>query len=274
MSYHRSKIGTSLNKKRHMSLAKKIGAYFIFLLFFISLAILGLTKDQARIKDIVVSGNASVSTGDIVKLVNDEININYLWIIPTDNIVLLRRSEIINQILSNYKKIGNVRISFNSIDKIEILITERESKNLWCKGKLSDMRVCYFMDLDGFVFENAPIFSEGVFPKYFGLITETNPIGQFYFKNQFKNISELYNLLKKTSFIPAYFYAIDPHEYEIYLLNGGKILINDKKSFESSLLNLQALVNGGYIKDDPESIKKIKYIDLRFGNKVNFELVK
>ena len=131
---------------------------------------------------------------------------------------------------------------------------------------------CYFMDSDGFVFQEAPVFSKDTFTEYFGLITETNPVGQYYFNNNFKNISSLFNILKKMSFEPEYFNAINEHEYEIYILGGGKILMNDKKSFESSLINLQALVSDGYIKTDTDSIKKIKFVDLRFGNKVNFEL--
>jgi len=270
----RSNIGASLNKRRHAGLIKKVGAYFIFVLFFISLAVLGLTTEKVRIKDVVVSGNSSVSTDNIMKIVDDEINKNYLWIIPTDNILLLHRAEIKNQILDNFKKIGSVRILINGIDEIEIVVIVRESKNLWCKGTPADAKDCYFMDSDGFVFEEAPGFSEDAFPEYFGLITGGNPVGQFYFKDNFKNISSLYNTLKKMSFWPKYFNALDEHEYEIYILGGGKILINDKRSFESSLINLQALVNNGYIKNDAESLNKIKYVDLRFGNKVNFELNK
>lgn len=270
----RSNVGTSLNKKRHISLAKKIGAYFIFVLFFISLGVLGLTKEQAQIKDVIVSGNSSISTEDITNIINNEMDKNYLWIIETNNILLLRRGEIEKQILDNYKKIGKVSILMRGIDKIEIAVTERESKNLWCKGTPIAAGECYFMDSSGYIFEDAPTFSEGTFPQYFGLITERDPIGQFYFKNNFKDISSLYNTFEKMSFPPKYFNAVNEHEYEVYLSGNGKILINDEKSFESSLTNLQALVDNNYIKNDADSLKKINYIDLRFGNKVNFELNK
>lgn len=271
---YRSNIGASLNKKRKLSLIKKIGAYSIFVLFFITLANLGLTTDQARIKDIVVTGNSSVPADNVMKIVSEETKIYYLWIIPTDNILLLRRTDIKNKILDNNKKIGSVSIIMHGIDKIEISVVERESKNLWCKGMSADTKNCYFMDLDGFIFEPAPIFSEDTFPEYFGSIFVENPVGQYYLKNNFKDISSLYNTFKKMAFLPKYFNAVNEHEYEVYLLGGGKILINDKKPFISSLINLQALVDNGYIKNDAASLKKIKYIDLRFGNKVNFEILK
>ncbi|MFH1455087.1 MAG: hypothetical protein ABIF22_02085 [bacterium] len=268
----RSNISVSLNRKRQKSFIKKLFAYFIFILFSISLAVLGLTNNKVRIKEIIVSGNFSVSTLDIIKLANSEINKYYLWIIPTDNLFLLRRSKIENQVLDYFKKIGYVKVWIRGIDKIEITIKERESKNLWCKGTPISSKDCYFMDSSGFVFEEAPKFSEDTFPEYFGLITEVNPIGQIYFKDNFKNIFGLYNGLKNMSFEPKRFNALNEHEYEVYILGGGKILVNDKKSFESSLINLQALIDNKYIKNDAVSLKTIKYIDLRFGNKVNFEL--
>ena len=52
-----------------MSLLKKIGVYFIFILFFICSANYGLTANAVRIKNVVVSGNNSVATEDILKIV-------------------------------------------------------------------------------------------------------------------------------------------------------------------------------------------------------------
>jgi len=271
MAYQRSNIGASLNKKRKVSFFKKMMAYFIFVLFFVSLAVWGLSTEQVCIKNIMVTGNTSVPTDNIMKVVNGELNKNYLWIIATDNILLLRRAEIKKQILDDNKKIGEVSIFIRGV---EISIKERESKNLWCNGKSFDLKNCYFMDTNGFVFEKAPIFSEDAFPEYFGLLKEGDPVGQFYLKDNFKEVSSLYNAFKQIAFIPKYFNAVDEHEYEVYILGGGKILINDKKSFESSLINLQALIDNGYIKNDTASLNNIKYVDLRFGNKVNFELIK
>ncbi len=272
MASLQSNIGASLNRKRKLSRIKKFGAYFVFILFFLSLANLGLTNQKVRINNIEISGNSTVLTDKIMEIVENSLNVKYLWIIPTDNIILLRRSEIKNHILNNFKKINSVDISIHGINKIEITVTEREVKYLWCKGTPISQKDCYFMDTEGFVFERAPVFSEDAFTEYFGLILDENPIGQTYLINKFKDITGLFSAFEKMSFQPINFNTVNEHEYEIYIVGGGRILINDKKSFESSLTNLQALVDNKYIKNDVESLKKIKYIDLRFGNKVNFEL--
>ncbi len=270
--HSRSNISTTLRKKRHASLRKKIVICSIFVLFFISLCILGLTTKEVRIKDIKVSGNLSVSSENVLNIVDTEINKNYLNIIPTSNIFLLRQTEIKNNILNNYLEINSVKIEFKSIDKIVVVVTERQPTNLWCKGIPSNIGNCYFMDSGGFIFNEAPTFSNDTMPKYLGLITDNNPIGSYYIKSNFKNISDLYGTLKRISFTPIYFNVLDEHEYEIYISSKGKILMNDNKSFQSQLVNLQALVTSNYIKNDTESLKKIKFIDLRFGNKVNFQL--
>lgn len=271
----RSNIGASLNKKRQASFFKKLLAYFIFLIIILSLAIWGLNNAKAQIKTITVSGNASVSTEDIMKLADSELNYHHLLVIPTNNILLLRRDQIENDIVNNIPKIYFANVSIKGINKIEIIVKERKAAGLWCKGvPISNPVDCYFMDLNGFIFEKAATSSGNVFPEYFGQIMMANPVGQFYFKDNFKNISGLYGSLKNMSFEPQYFNAANKNEYEVYILGGGKILFDNEESFQSSLTNLQALVDNGYIKTASSSLQKLNYIDLRFGNKVPFEMNK
>ncbi len=268
----RSNIKESLNKKKRASLRKKLFWLSFLVLVLISLVLWGLTSDKIKIKDIKVVGNNSITTDAILQLVNPELSKKYLWFIPTNNLFLLRKDAITENILTNLKKVNSVDVSIKGLTSIEVSIKERESKNLWCKDRDTNPKKCYFLDPDGFIFEEAPTFSGDSFPEYFGLVTSTQPIGQYYARDNFKDLVSLFSSLANASFSPKQFVAVSSHEYEVYILGGGKILINDKKSFESSIANLQALVTNGYIKTDDASLAKIKYIDLRFGNKVNFEL--
>ena len=270
----RSNISTTLHKKRQASLQKKIFAYFVFILFFISLAILGLTTKEVKINNIIVSGNSAVTSADIINLAEPELNKNYFLIIPADNILLLRKKEIENDILKNINQIKSVNINIEGINKIEIAVTERQASNLWCVGNPTSPGDCYLMDSTGLIFKESPKFSVNAFPEYFGLISDANPIGQYYTQGNFQKISDLFYSLGKMSFQPQFFNALAGDEYEIYIFGGGNILMDNNSDFESQLSNLQALVGNGYIKTDSASLKKINYIDLRFGNKVAFELNK
>ncbi len=263
----RSNINQSLRKKRRLSRIRKIGLSALYILFLISLCILGLTSDKVRIRNVSIAGNSSVSSSEISAIVNAELNKRYLLIIPTDNYLLLERNDIKNQILSDIKTINSVKISFKNLNDIEIKVSERVAQNHWCGGTPDVPGNCFLMDKTGFVFASSTVIS--AFPEYFGMITNQNPIGEFYFdSHRFAEISAFIGALSQLDFYPEYFYAVDAHTYQVYLQNGGKILLNDEKTFGQSLINLQALVNDGFIKMDKASLAKINYVDLRYGNRV------
>ncbi len=263
-----SRINSSLSRRRRLGLLKKVVYIAIFVIFFLSLIILGLTNDKVQIKSVSVSGNISVPKEDILKVVERNLDKRYLFIIRTDNFFLLKRWEIREEILDEMKKIQSVDISFHSLNSVEISVAERVAKSIWCAGSPANAKKCYFMDENGFIFTEAPDFNSNSFPEYFGLISG-NPIGQSYFNSsKFKEISHFFESLDKIGLSPISFNAIDEHQYEIYLSAGGKIIMDDKKTFEKDIENIQAVIDSGYIKTDPESLKKIKSIDLRFGNKV------
>ena len=72
-------IITNFKKKRRKNLAKKIFAYFIFVLFFLSLIVFGLSTEEARIKEVIVSGNVSIKSEDIKSIVNKEMYKKYAF---------------------------------------------------------------------------------------------------------------------------------------------------------------------------------------------------
>ncbi len=268
-----SRINSSLKKKRRMGLLKKILYTAVFILFFVSLFILSLTWNKLIIKDISVSGNASVSKDAIISIADSKLNENRLWFVRTDNFFLLRGSEIKNEILADFPKINSVKISFHGLTSIEIIISERTPASVWCAGDLSNTGQCYFMDDKGFIYGAAPQFSGNPFPEYFGVIAGDNPVGQNYFgAERFSEISAFFNKLSDMNFSPEYFSAADEHEYTVGLADGGKIYVNDDQTFDKSLINLQALIDNGYIKTDKSFLEKLNYIDLRFDNKVPFDM--
>ncbi len=271
-----SNVNSSLKGGRRRRLFKKIGMWAIFILFLISLGILGLTWQGVRIHNFTVYGNESVLTKEISDIVDEKLNERYLGIIPTDNFLLLKRSAIADEIMNNQKKINSVSISFNNLNDIGVYVSERVPQSFWCNGDPDGYTNCYFMDRNGFIFAPAPEISGNVFIKYFGLIASSstttekiNPIGLSYFRpDTFSKISLLIKKLTEMQLNPIAFNAIDQHEYEILFALNGKIYINDKKTFESDIVDLQALIDNEYVKIDQESLQKLQYIDLRYGNKV------
>ena len=267
-----SNISRSLvNKRRHL-FYKKVFVWFIFILFFLSLGVLGLTRKEVRIQEINISGNSTVTKGEILDIVEEEIGERYLWIIPTDNILLFQRFGIPRIILNRIKKIESVSIRFTSLTSIDIEITERVPEYSWCKNMGRELPECYLMDKNGFVFSELPPTDSRSFVKYFGLITENNPIGINYFNDlRFAEINKFFQELKNINLNPYSFNAISIDEYEVDLVDGGKILLNNKEDLGKTLINLKSLIDNGYIKIGTANLKKINHIDLRYGDKVHFD---
>jgi hypothetical protein len=268
----RSNISSSLGKKRRHVFYKRFLICSILVFILLVAGIYCLYLDNLKIKDISVSGNSTVSQDEIVSIVKNELNKKDLWLIPTDNFFFFKRLTIPKKILEDIKKINTVSIYFSDFNKIIIDVSERTSKNLWCNNLKGNLEKCYFMDDQGFVYADAPDFDENLFPKYFGLITSSNPIGQNYFNNsRFSEISKLFSDIKGMNFNPVSFNAISNDEYEVGLALGGKIMLNNEKVFQNFLIDLKTLVNNGYIKTDDSTLSKLNHIDLRFGNKVHFD---
>jgi cell division septal protein FtsQ len=257
-----SRISSSIKRRRRLSFYKKALYCFIFVLFFISLFILLLTWKKVRIVDTKVNGNSSISTGSISDIVETGLNTKYLWFIPTDNWLLIRRSEIENQILNSYPRINSAKISFKNLNDIEVNVLDREPAYLWCNNS-----ACYFVDKLGFIFDTAPDLKPNPYIELFGLITD-NPVRKSYLPEKFSDISGFLSSLTNLKLNPISFTAIDGSEYEISLFDGGKIMLNDSTSFSKYVKNIQALIDNGYLKTDAASLKKLDYIDLRYGNKV------
>ncbi len=263
-----------------------MAAYAVFGLFFFSLIVLGLTSSKIEVNTITVSGNTSILSSNISSIAASELNKKYLWIIPTDNFFLLRKSSIQNDILNTIKTLNSVKVSFQNIHTINIAVSERAGEDMWCSGTPTSTSTCYSMDKTGFIFAQSNTSVSTTSPYYFGLING-NPIGQIYFGDTNANVasantalsntgfalvSNFFHALVKMNFNPRSFYASDDHEYEIYLVNGGKIMINDKKTFDQDISNLQALIDNGFIKTDKKFLQRINYIDLRYGNKIDLTL--
>ncbi len=263
-----SNIGSSIKKRKRISFYKKASYSFIFFLFFISLFILLLTWQKIRIQNVAITGNSAVDKVEIEKLADRVLDEKYVWFIPTDNFFLFQNSELKKSIAENNKKIDSIHISYSDFpSSIEIYISDRAPQYLWCKN----IDNCYFMDKDGFMYEKAPILKPNPYIEFSGLI-DSEMIGKLYLPEKFSDISHFLEQLKNFKLQPISFVANDSHEYQIILSEGGKILLNDKNSFDSYTKNIQTLIDNGFVKIDTDFLKKLDYIDLRFGNKVPIKM--
>ncbi len=276
-------------KKRKISVLKnKILFYFsCFLIIFVGLIFLSRWQ-KINIIDIQISGNKITETDKIKEIVQKSIEGDYLWLFPKTNFVLYPKSKIKNELVNKFKIFKAISVSVKNTDTLEINVTEREKKYVWCGDDVtlyensdkSKEDKCYFVDENGYIFDNAPYFSGNVYFKFFGGILENleNPIGYNFSKENFGNISSLIELLKQTKAKTTAFSYRDDGDINIYLssnvslADSPKIII--KKDFipEKIIENLDTILSTEPLQ--AEFVKKyssLLYIDLRFGNKVYYK---
>ncbi len=268
----RSKIGSTLSKKRKITFLRKLSVLSILVLFLISIFILFLTNDKIRIKEnIIVNGNTSIATEDIVKIVNNELNKRYLFFIPTDNLFLLRRNSIKESIYNNFKKIKEIKIDLDNFTYLTLEIEERKTDSLWCDNLPDKHEGCYFMDEEGFIFAKAPDLTLSDFKKFFGLI-DGDVVGKQYFsKEEFFENKKIISEIEKIGFLPKYFVASSNNDFEVVLSGGAKICFDKTDSVNNNIKKIKVLIQEGLIKTDKEFIDTLNHIDLRYGNKVHYD---
>ena len=148
-----------------------IFAIFIFLVYLSHLSSL-------NIQNIEITGNKIIDTDAIKTVVQGQIAGKYLWLFPKTDIFLFPENSIKSNLQDKFKRLKDIKLSIKNNKTLEVSLTERTAKYIWCgdtyvpdvgrptSGTTTD---CYFMDEDGYIFDQAPYFSGEVYFKFFGL---------------------------------------------------------------------------------------------------------
>ncbi|MEI7810313.1 MAG: hypothetical protein WCI41_02015 [bacterium] len=275
-----------LKRKRHKAFKKKvIISLVIFVLFLITLSFCFRIK-KFNISTIEVSGNIVVDTKSIENIVKENLNGNYLLILPKTNFLIYPKNNIFKELSSKYKRLKSISINVRNFNTLEISVKEYEGKYLYCGENVlsidtSTESKCYFVDSDGYVFDQAPFFSGDVYFKFFGQIENTNnvPSGNYFNSNYFNNLSQFKESLEKLNFKPISMYVDNKTgEVDVKLstkginLNNPHIMFKLDADYEKITENLETAVANEPLQTKlKNNYSSFSYIDLRFGNKVYYK---
>ena len=280
-----------LKKRRQRVLLNKI---LIFLLgltaIFISSAYIS-RLDSLNIKEIEIVGNKIVETEILKAVIEQQITGKYLWIFPKTNILFYPKNTIKSEIQNKFKRLKDIRLSIKDNKILEVSVSERIALYTWCGVKsleespeallveISTSKAsgeeCYFLDEDGYVFDEAPYFSGGVYFKFYGSLDTDNPFGSYLSKQNFKQFILFKDVLANMKLKPVALNIINSEDAEVILLKATssttepKIIFKMHADFQKIAENLQAALNTEPLKSKfKNKYGALQYIDLRFGNKV------
>lgn len=247
------------------------------IIFYTLSIILFLRLEIFQISNIYVTGVKTINVDDIKDISMNSLNSYYLGIIPKTNIIFYS-SSILKNLKESFKKIDSLNISRHGISGIDIDIKEKDTKALICSGFYGEEnqdQKCYSVDEYGFVFEESPDFSSGVFPHYYlNIDINKKIIGNYIIESKlFNRLQNMFKVIENSGIHIFGLFISDKDEYELYIRNidssEAVVYFDNRTSFEDIADNLILFWNDTVLmKKNIEDIPIFEYINLKFGNNI------
>ncbi len=265
-----------LKKKRRRIFLDKI--LLLMLGFFVVCAGLSYVSriNRLNINKIEVTGNKVLDAETIKKAVQEKITGNYLWILPRTNVLLYPENKVKSELLNNFKRIKDITLSIKDRNTLEVSISEREAKYIWCgkQADLEDEQQCYFMDENSFIFDEAPYFSGEVYFKFYGSAS----VGSYFSQQNFEQLISFKKALENFGLKPAGLTILNNGDIKMLLSPGSssstqpEIIFKKDANLEKVAENLEAALTTEPLQSKfKNKYASLLYIDLRYGNKVYYK---
>ncbi|MBU1131944.1 FtsQ-type POTRA domain-containing protein [Patescibacteria group bacterium] len=217
-----------------------------------------------QIKNIEINGLQKIKKENIDKIIDSYRSQRKMIIFSRNNYWLFKPNDLKNKIIEKYW-FEELAIKKKFPDKIMIELKEKESAINWLSNDL-----CYHLDLTGVAIEycednNAFLTIRDMKNKELKIGEPASVSGE-----------ELDNLIKLNfqvqmiaidKFTPLAYEKTD-NSLELKTDDGFSIYFNSNLNFDEQALRLDALLNQPEMK---EELSKLKYIDLRFGERIYYK---
>lgn len=279
---------SELKKRRQRAILSKILiSVFGLVAVFALLAYLS-RLNSLNITEVQIIGNKIVEAEAIKTTVEGSIAGKYLWFFPKTNMLYYPQNFIKNELQDKFKRLKNINLSIENNKILKVSVSERTALYTWCGALAPDPALtngdagkCYFLDEDGYVFDEAPYFSGEVYFKFYGLdsLSANTPLGFYFSKQNFKQLVSFKDTLTSIGLKPIALYTKDDGDVEVFLssngvslTNGPKIIFRADADFQNVAENLEAALTTEPLQSKfTKNYSTLLYIDLRFGNKVYYK---
>lgn len=212
---------------------------------------------------IEISGNKVLETEKIKGVAEKEIFGKYFWLFPKTNVLYYSKNNIEKSLTQQFKRIENININVNKNRALQISIIEREALYTWCGTTIveTENQKCYFLDKNGYIFDEAPYFSGEVYFKFYGAIQDFQKL--ILFKEKLETIR----------LRPVALQIVSNGDITVFLSNGSlkqpEIILKANADLNIIAENIEtALTTEPLQSNFKNKYSSLEYLDLRYGNKV------
>lgn len=105
------------------------------------------------IQKVVLNGNKEAPSESLKSIADSVQNQKILWFFKKDNFLLFNRKNFLSQVHESMPVVKDVVISFQGLETLDLLVSERTPFAFWCGGELSTSKDCVIIDETGFAFK-------------------------------------------------------------------------------------------------------------------------
>lgn len=265
---NRKYSSSQLKEKRRRK--KIIRRWFIGIGILIFLALISYVSHLPKlsVESVVISENSFVNDSETIDRINGVLDGRHLFLFSKRNFLLIPRSKI-KEIVTEDIAVKNVDINLNGLKQISVEIEEYEGVLKWCGNSYLNPGSCYLINNLGVVFAN-DIFVD--VPVIYGIFeNEENIIGKEIMElGDFVNLTSFATNLTELNIHVDYIDTEDGETFAIHTTESPYILITNYISSEDLLNNLNTVIETEEINE--AQFDNIEYIDLRFDNRVFYQL--
>ncbi len=233
-------------------LLASLSGFVLYFLFFYSFF---------QVNEITIEGAENLKKEVLVNFIEDKIEFNFLFL-GSKNILLFSSNRLRKEILNKTSIVRDVSVEKVFPSKLRLRFTERIPRAVWCN--IRDTDFCSYVDREGIAFRRAQDIKKGfpVIVKEGNLSLGKKMIEPSHLERILFFVREAGNMGLETS----YFSILDEKEVESYMKERWAVRFTFEE-IEREIENLRLVIR----ELSKEEIESLKYIDLRFGDRVYYK---
>ncbi len=271
-------------ERRKRALSRTFILLFILGILFVGFGLLSHVPGLV-IGNVEVFGTKVIDSSSVSASVSEFLSVNQALLYARGNIFLFSKSDVATLVKREFPRVYEVPVVERYGRTLSISIEERDAAYLWC-GMEPPAYVdrflpkdCFFLDQSGFVFDQAPFFTDGVYTVFYGGLVEGEPIGQTLpTRNSMEDIRAFAEALREEG-IPIHSVVLSNDGQHAMLLDAvsdtgdfARIIFNEDESLIDTLDKLYtALHEEAFINEYADMKTRLEYIDTRFRNRVFYK---
>jgi len=273
-----------IKRKRRIHTLRLVVLYFILFLSLAGALAYFSFDERININEIIVTGTSIIDPSEVISRVQEQLSGKYYYTYSRSNSFIYPQKKIYNDLLVTFPRIKNLSIIREKFNILNINIEERSGSYLYCGSSIPELQSeigenCYFINNDGYIFDEAPYFSGNVYFKFYVKINEeVDFLGQNILESD--RFHQLMRFIDRITMLGLNSVSLVINEdgvHYLYLSHSPnettpRIIFRIDNDLGYILNNLSTAMDKSEFASEVNSkYSSLEYIDLRFKNKVLYK---